>query len=213
MRKTWSGKFGREYTNRNLAPANKVNHLYIDNYGVSRETLNKEFLKNRVEKSDRILEVGCNIGNQLLLLQKAGYRDLWGIDLQDYAIEIAKKKTKGINIIKASANDVPFKNDYFDLVFTSGLLIHISPKNIKKALDEIYRCTNSYIWGLEYYLQKGYRMVNYRGENNLLWKTNFPKLFLGQFPNLELIHKKILNYNDNDNQDIMYLLKKNRKGG
>lgn len=186
--KEWSGKFGKEYTDRNLMSLDELDQLYFNNFGISRTELNKEFLDDL--KIDRILEVGCNVGNQLLLLKKMGYPDLWGIELQDYAVEIARKRTSGINIVKSSAFDIPFKDSYFDLVFTSGVLIHISPDDIGKVLDEIYRCTNRYIWGFEYYTPAGYQAINYRDNDNLLWKTDFAKLFLDRFPDLKLIKEK-----------------------
>jgi len=101
---------------------------------------------NKFRSLDRVLEVGCNVGNQLLLLKEMGYTNLWGIELQDYAVEIARKRTSGINIVKGSAFDIPYKDAFFDLVFTSGVLIHIPPDHINKVLDEIYRCTNRYIY-------------------------------------------------------------------
>ena len=202
----WSGKFGKDYTDRNLMPPDGLDQLCIDNYGVSRTELNKEFLDDL--NVDRILEVGCNVGNQLLLLKKMGYTNLWGIELQDYAVEIARKRTSDINIVKGSAFDIPYKNNFFDLVFTSGVLIHISSDDIDKVLDEMYRCTNRYIWGFEYYNPDGYQMVDYRGGDNLLWKTDFAKLFLDRFPDLRLVCKKIIKYKNNDNLDIMYLLEK-----
>ena len=179
----WSGKFGKEYTDRNLMSLDELDRLYVDNYGVSRTEINEEFLAGL--DADRILEVGCNVGNQLLLLKKMWHTDLWGIELQDHAVEIARKRTRGINIVKGSAFDIPYKDGFFDLVFTSGLLIHISPDNIGKALDEIYRCTNMYIWGFEYYSPDGYQMINYREGNDLLWKTDFAKLFVDRFPDLK----------------------------
>ena len=205
--KEWSGKFGEEYTDRNLMPLDELDQLYINNFGISRTELNKEFLDDL--KIGRILEVGCNVGNQLLLLKKMGYPNLWGIELQDYAVEIARKRTSGINIVKSSAFDIPFKDSYFDLVFTSGVLIHISPDDIDKALDEMYRCTNKYIWGFEYYTGGGYQMVNYRGSNNLLWKTDFAKLFLDRFPDLKLVKEKKYPYlEDKKLVDHAFLLKK-----
>jgi len=202
----WLSDFGREYTNRNLMSPDEEDKAYTDTYGISRTELNKEFLSDL--KVNSILEVGCNVGNQLLSLKKMGYTNLWGIELQDYAVEIARKRTSGINIVKGSAFDIPFKNNYFDLVFTSGLLIHISPNHIGMVLDEMYRVTNQYIWGFEYYTPRGYQMVRYREKDNLLWKTDFPKLFLDRFQDLQLIRKRIIKYKNNDNLDIMYLLKK-----
>lgn len=203
---TWSGDFGTEYTDRNTFTPDEVDDLYIKNYGISRTQLNSEFLDNL--ELNRILEVGCNVGNQLHVLKKIGYFDLWGIELQDYAVEVARKRTSGFNIVKGTAFDIPFKDNFFDLVFTSGVLIHISPDDIDKVLDEMYRCTNKYIWGFEYYNPDGYHTVTYRGNDNLLWKTNFSKLFLDRFSDLKLVHTKIVKYTNNDNLDLMYLLEK-----
>ena len=203
---TWSNDFGKEYTDRNTFTPDDVDDLYIKNFGVSRTHLNSEFLGNL--ELNRILEVGCNVGNQLNVLKKMGYLDLWGIELQDYAVEVARNRTSGLNIVKGTAFDIPFKNGFFDLVFTSGVLIHISPDDIDKVLDEMYRCTNKYILGLEYYTPEGYQMINYRGQDNLLWKTDFSKLFLNKFQDLKLVNEKIIKYVDNDNLDVMYLLEK-----
>ena len=73
-----------------------------------------------------------------------GFTNLYGIELQGYAVELSKSRTHNINIIQGSAFDIPFKNEYFDLVFTSGLLIHIHPSNIREAMNEIYRCTKKF---------------------------------------------------------------------
>ena len=202
----WNGEFGKEYTDRNTFTPDEVDDLYIKNYGISRTQLNSEFLDNL--ELNRILEVGCNVGNQLHVLKKNGHSDLWGIELQDYAVEVARKRTGGLSIVKGSAFDIPYKDNFFDLVFTSGVLIHISPDDIDNVLDEMYRCTSRYIWGFEYYCPDGYQMVNYREEADLLWKTDFAKLFLDRFPDLRLVCKKIIKYKNDDNLDIMYLLEK-----
>jgi len=52
-----------------------------------------------------------------------------------------------VNLIQGSVFDIPFKDKYFDMVFTAGVLIHVSPSDIKKVLKEIYRCSTKYIWG------------------------------------------------------------------
>jgi len=135
--------------------------------------------------------------------------NLYGIELQQYAIEKAKALTKRINIIHGVADDIPFKDGYFDMVFTSGVLIHISPGNINRVLDEIYRCSREYIWGFEYYADD-YTEVNYRGHESLLWKTNFPKLYLDRFPELELVKEEKFKYLYNDNVDVMFLLRKRK---
>jgi len=147
--KTWAGQFGKDYTDRCTFSPEELDSLYKREYGISREEMNTRFLSGLGLENKRILEVGCNVGNQLRMLQRMGFNNLYGIELQQYAIEKAKALTKRINIIHGVADDIPFKDGYFDMVFTSGVLIHISPGNINRVLDEIYRCSREYIWGFE----------------------------------------------------------------
>lgn len=205
--KIWRGDFGKAYTKRNALTIRELNNMYKKMYGLSRTDLNRLFL-GKISRSIKILEVGSNIGNQLILLQRMGFKHLFGIEPQRYAVEFSKKRTKGINIIEGNAFDIPFKDGYFDLVFTSGVLIHISPRDIKKTLREIYRCSNKYIWGYEYY-SPNYEEVTYRGKKGLLWKADFLKMYLKLFPDLKVVKVKHLRYiSEKDKIDIMFLLKK-----
>ncbi len=203
--KFWSSKFGQEYIARNKFCTKELDNLYISQFGVSRSKLNKQFLGDL--KVTNILEVGCNIGNQLALLQKQGFKNLYGIELFSQAVEIAKTHTKNINIIQGSAFDIPFKDGYFDLVFTAGVLIHINPKDLKKVMSEIYRTSGKYIWGYEYYSPK-HATINYRGNKNYAWKGNFCQMYLDFFPNLKTVRRLKLKYLDSNNYDEMFLLKK-----
>jgi pseudaminic acid biosynthesis-associated methylase len=204
----WAGQFGKEYTDRNALSLEEMEALYKRNYGVTRTELNERFLQG-LDRSIRILEVGSNVGNQLLCLQRMGFSDLYGIEVQSYAVELSKSRTKGINIIESSAFDIPYKDGYFDLVFTSGVLIHISSSDISMAMREIHRCTKEYIWGFEYYAEN-YTEIAYRGHRNLLWKADFARLYLDQFADLESVKEEHLKYLDNDNVDSMFLLRKGR---
>jgi len=205
----WSSEFGKEYTERNPHTLEAMDEFYKKQFGLTRTELNLTFLGN-FNRSIRILEVGSNVGTQLHGLQKIGFKNLYGIELQPYAVEISKQNTKNINIIQGSAFDIPFKDSYFNLVFTSGLLIHINPDDLNIALREIYRCTREYIWGFEYYADK-YSEIPYRGRRNLLWKADFVKLYQDEFKGLELVKKKRIKYLDNDNVDSMFLIRKKLK--
>lgn len=204
--KAWSGEFGKKCTDRISLSIDELNKRYRKTYGITRTELNNFFIE-KLNRSIKILETGSNSGNQLLLLQKLGFKNLYGIEINSYAVELSKTRTKNINIIQGTAFDIPFKNRYFDLVFTSGLLIHISPSDINMAIREIYRCTKKYVWGFEYHADE-YTEIIYRGHKNLLWKANFPKLYHDLFPDLKLVKEKKLKYLDNDNIDIMFLLEK-----
>lgn len=203
----WEGTFGVEYTERNNFTVAELDEMYLKKYGITRTAMNKDFLEDISTK--KVLEVGCDVANQLRCLQSMGYNSLYGIELQNYAVEKAKELTKGINIIQGSGFEIPFKDNYFDLVFTSGVLIHISPKDIHHILDEIYRVSKRYIWGFEYFTEV-HEEIPYRGNNDKLWKANFMRLFIGRFPDLRVVKEQKYKYvsNDNVNQNQMYLLEK-----
>ena len=202
----WSSEFGKEYTERNPHTIEVMDGLYKKQFGLSRTELNSTFLDN-FDRSIKILEVGSNVGAQLHGLQSIGFENLYGIEIQPYAVEVSKQNTKNINLIQGSALDIPFKDSYFDLVFTSGVLIHINPDDLNIVMGEIYRCTSENIWGFEYYADK-YTEIPYRGRGNLLWKAPFAKLYLDEFRDLELVKEKRIKYLDNDNVDSMFLIKK-----
>ena len=202
----WQGEFGREYTDRNTLSPRALDALYEREFGVTRTAMNEEFLGS-LDRGSRILEVGSNVGNQLLCLQEMGFDLLYGIELQRYAVQQSKSNTQDINIIEGSAFDVPFRDGFFDLVFTSGVLIHLSPDDIRIALREIHRCSRRYIWGMEYFAE-GYEEVRYRGHEGLLWKTDFARLYQQEFSDLKLVHQHVYPRVGSENRDTMFLLEK-----
>lgn len=206
--KEWTNSFGKKYTDRTNLSLCDLNKSYKEKYGLTRTEMNKMFLDS-MNRDIKILEVGSNVGNQLVCLQDMGFNNLYGIEPQSYAIELSKEKTENINIIKGSAFDVPFQGEYFDLVFTSGVLIHVLPSDIKRALKEIYRCSKRYIWGFEYY-SKEYQEVKYRDKKDLLWKADFSKIYLDLFNDLRLIKEEKVRYLQDENIDTMFLLEKTK---
>ncbi len=203
----WKGEFGQEYTDRNSHSIEDWDAFYTKVWGKTKIEMNTSFLEN-MPKDIKILEVGCNTGMQLNGLQRMGFENIYGIELQQYAVEEAKKYTKNVNIICGSGFDLPFKDQYFDLVCTNGVLIHISPNDLPKIMAEMYRCSNKYIWGFEYYAEKT-TDINYRGHTNYLWKADYAALFMQQFADLKLVKKEMYPYIENSaNIDYMYLLEK-----
>src|ERR1700690_243739 len=87
----WASDFGRDYTARNTFDSAELDALWMTKYGVTRTAMNRKIL-GVVPTDARILEVGCNVGNQLLLLHGMGYHNLSGIDVQDYAVQIAQTR-------------------------------------------------------------------------------------------------------------------------
>jgi len=202
----WAGDFGRAYTARNTFDPSQLDALWMTNYGVTRTAMNRKLL-GAVPSDARILEVGCNVGNQLLLLYGMGFTNLSGIDVQSYAVQIAQTRVPGASIIEGSALDIPFPERHFDLVFTSGLLIHIAPADLPGVLNEIHRVAKTWILGSEYYAPT-LTEVNYRGHEDLLWKDDFAKLYQQQFADLQLLQEERLPYLNSSNVDTMFLLQR-----
>ncbi len=202
----WESDFGREYTDRNLLEPEALDALYRKNYGVSRSELNQRFLA-RLPRSLRILEVGCNEGNQLCALREMGFENLYGIEIQDYALQKARSRLDNAQLVRATAFEIPYPDGFFDLVFTSGVLIHIAPGDLPKALREIHRCTRELIWGFEYYSPQTME-VRYREQQGLLWKADYARLYLDHFEDLRLVQAERVPYLEGGNVDVMFLLSK-----
>ena len=91
-------------------------------------------------KNKKILEIGCGLGSHSEIFAKKKAK-LTSIDLAPTSIEITKKrlelkKLKG-NIIEADAEKLPFPDNYFDIIWSWGV-IHHSP-NTKQCAREITR--------------------------------------------------------------------------
>jgi pseudaminic acid biosynthesis-associated methylase len=209
--RTWTSDFGREYTDRNAYSPAELDELYQKNYEITRTEINQRCLES-VARDARILEVGCNMGNQLLLLEQMGFTNLYGIEIQSYALDRAKERLPRAVLTQASAFSIPYENQFFDLVFTSGVLIHIAPADLPTALAEIHRCSRRWIWGFEYYAPE-LTEVAYRGHDSLLWKTDYAQLYLQQFRDLELVREDRIGYLGNDNVDTAFLLYKKSSQG
>jgi pseudaminic acid biosynthesis-associated methylase len=204
----WRGEFGSQYSERNLLDPAELDKTYQGKYGITRTALNRSFLAD-IPRSASILEVGCNLGNQLILLQQMGFKNLTGVEIHTEIVKEAQSRVPGAGVMEGSALNIPFLDASFDLVFTSGLLIHIAPRDLPVAKNEIHRCAKNWIWGLEYYAPK-MTEIPYRGHSGLLWKTDYARLYTESFADLELVSEQRLKYLENDNTDSMFLLRRRR---
>jgi len=163
---TWSGDFGIRYTIRNKIIPEKLVPFY------------KKALKDL--EVERILEVGCNRGHNLKAISYCGQYDLYGIDINPYSILIAREM-KEINFANGNIFDILYKDNYFDLVMTVGVLIHIDPHDLKNAIKELLRVSNKYYLMMEYnYEFEEFEKIEYRDSVGL-WRGNFKQLVLDNF--------------------------------
>jgi SAM-dependent methyltransferase len=117
----------------------------------------------------KICEAGCNIGNNLSKFTNDF--QVSGFDMNQYALEKAQKRYPNYTFKQGSLTEIPFEDNEFDLVFTRGVLIHIHPDDIDKAINELYRVSKKWIFNLEYFGEDG-KMINWKRGDDLLWYRN-----------------------------------------
>jgi pseudaminic acid biosynthesis-associated methylase len=168
----WRSEFGRAYTDRN------------DHEKPERVVSWRRLLDGIVPT--RALEVGCNVGWNLEYLRRLGVGELFGIEPQAHAVERARWRGPAFNVIQGTAFDLPFRDGWFDLAFTSGVLIHISPETIGSAIDELYRVSRKWIVAIEYDAPTE-QEIKYRGHEGALWKRDHGAVWRERYPSLREI--------------------------
>jgi ubiquinone/menaquinone biosynthesis C-methylase UbiE len=89
---------------------------------------------------EKVLEVGCGVGSDTVMFAKRR-ANITAIDLSPHSVAFAKQNIALHNlkadILVADAEQLPFPDETFDLVYSWGVLHHTP--DIRKALGEIYR--------------------------------------------------------------------------
>ena len=111
----------------------KVARALADHYGI--------------KPGDKILDVGCGKGFLLYDFTKIipGI-EIYGIDISEYAIDNSKEEIKR-HLKVGNATDLPYTDNYFDLVISITTLHNLYNYDLDKSLREIERVgkKNKYI--------------------------------------------------------------------
>jgi len=186
----WAGEFGDDYVVRNRAA------------GEGR----RPFWETRLARLDvaSALEVGCNVGANLQwLAELLGTDHVAGVDINERALAILHERVPGIDARKASARHLPFGDRSFDLVFTTGVLIHQPPDELPRVMDEIVRCSRRYVLCGEYRADD-LEEVPYRGEEGALFRHDYGRLYQERHPSLRLVEEGFLPRADGVWDDIAF---------
>lgn len=149
-----------------------------------------EAWKQMLEKVDTLslngfLECGCNIGRNLHSLKiLAPNADAAVIEINREALEIAMKNNEISEAFHGSIKDAKLARK-FNLVFTSGVLIHINPQDLPITMQKIYDFSDRYILIAEYFNRTPVS-IEYRGQVDKLFKRDFGKDFLENY-NVKLL--------------------------
>ena len=106
----------------------------------------------KLKPGDKVLDIGCGKGFLLYdILKLQPEIEVYGIDISQYAINNSKTEIKD-NLTLGSASELPYKNNFFDLVISINTLHNLFTYELELALQEIervgklnkYVCVESY---------------------------------------------------------------------
>ena len=159
----WGGSFGDEYVERNFDDGSGRTPFW-------RHVLN-------VIAPKTVLEVGCNVGGNLRCLSGLlGPENLAGVDINEAALAALAGDAPEIRTALAPARSLPFADGAFDLVFTTGVLIHQPPDTLPAVIDEIVRCSARFVVCGEYFAER-VEELPYRGETGALFRGDFGSMY------------------------------------
>jgi pseudaminic acid biosynthesis-associated methylase len=133
------------------------------------------------------LEVGCNIGGNLQwIAQLIDPQAVYGVDINAQAVREVRATLPDVNSVRSPARRLPFRDAFFDLTFTTVVLIHQPPEAVALVMNEIVRCSCRYVLCGEYFAEE-LTEVPYRGETGALFKRDWGAYYQSLFPELKLL--------------------------
>jgi ubiquinone/menaquinone biosynthesis C-methylase UbiE len=96
----------------------------------------------------KVLDVGCSDGQLSQCIYEKGEREVFGIDIDGGKVAQSVASFPNVSFLQASAESIPFPDNYFDTVVAAELLEHLG-KNQGKVLSEIQRVSKGHmVWSL-----------------------------------------------------------------
>ena len=185
----WHGEFGDAYVDRNRSAGEK------------REPFWRKILSEFDVQT--VLEVGCNIGTNLRWIATLRSPQMvYGVDINLKALNELRRTLPDVNAIWSPGRELPFRDRWFDLVFTIGVLIHQPESTLPLVMAEIVRCSRNYVLCGEYYAQDTLE-IPYRGQTGALFKRDYGRIYQELFSGLKLREQGFLGH-DEGWDDVTY---------
>lgn len=86
-----------------------------------------------IDRSAKILDIGCGFGHRIKLMRKEGYKNVSGIEPDKYSVERANDSA----VTLGDLYDTGYPNESVEVVLVENVFHHID--DYKRALDEIIR--------------------------------------------------------------------------
>ena len=104
-----------------------------------------------------VLEIGCGTGIDLRKFDDSF--EIHGIDLNEHALELAKKNIPKGTFHKDSITKLPFDNSSIDFIFTHKLLNYLDDQTLENGVSEMFRVAKRYIVNCELF-EEDEKMIN-----------------------------------------------------
>lgn len=175
----WTSSFGDEYQERNRSIWSSIKN---------RSRLFSDILEKMGDQypKDTIIEVGGGCGDNLRAIDMIYERTRTPIKLLSCdPNETARLAMSDIaTAIPGDLRQLPYNDGAADLVFTSGVLIHVPPCELEHAITEIFRVSRRWILSIEYFNPTA-QEVEYRDHDGLMWRRDFGAAWLNAYPKLK----------------------------
>ena len=120
----------------------------------------------------KVLDIGCGKGYLLYdFLKVSPGAQIYGLDISEYAIQNSKPEITE-RLVHGDAKDLPFDDDYFDLVVSINTLHNLQCHDLDTALREIERVGRS----AKYLCLESYRTEQEK-TNLLYWQVTCESFF------------------------------------
>ena len=117
-----------------------VDDFYVQEEAGRRQSANSilTYFK-KINKTGRILDVGCATGFLLDEARKGGW-EVYGVELSSWAVDYAKNKLQLPNIIQGSLTQADYPANFFDVVVLKDVIEHLTdPKDILEQIRRILK--------------------------------------------------------------------------
>jgi len=115
---------------------NKIGIGYNNTRQADDYLLSRMFELLEAEKGKNYLDIGCGTGNYTVALEKKGLQ-FTGVDPSEVMLKEAKQKSKTINWLQGTAENIPAKDNSFKGVL--GILTLHHWQNLELGFKELYR--------------------------------------------------------------------------
>lgn len=139
VREYWNARpCGTQFTS--LEPGTKEFFDEVERFRYRAQPFMDRVAGFRRYRGKDLLEIGCGLGTDLLQFARGGAR-VTGVDLTENSVDLVRRRFAlerlPVNALMADAENLPFPDGTFDVVYSFGVLHHTP--DTQSAVEQIHR--------------------------------------------------------------------------